>query len=395
MTTPPEFRWDWSAPRQVCFGWGRRKELGELAQTVGRRAWLVCGSRTLKADSLWQEMLHSLESAGVPALDLATLTREPLVADVDDAVRSLTNAGLADGDFLLAIGGGSAIDLAKAVAALAPQSASTSALEYLEGVGTGRKLIEAPLPVFAVPTTSGTGAEATRNAVISSFDPTFKKSLRSPRMVPQVALLDPELTVSNSPQVTAHSGLDALTQLLESYISRRAAPLTDNLCLEGLQGIIPALKSAYRDGTTPEPRIRMAYAAHLSGLALANSGLGIAHGLAAALGVHADVPHGLACAAMLPLALRINAQVAGEKLARVAALWDAPPSLGVDSSIQFVRDRIDELLHELHIPRTWNGLVVKREQIRAIVRSSHGNSRDGNPCSITDEELTSLLEEIP
>ena len=189
---------------------------------LGTRAFVVLGSRTLAAGGLAGRLANALGGHGVEAVELATISHEPEVADVDEAVRRLAAELVRPGDLLLAVGGGSAIDLAKAVAALATNAEGRSVLDYLEGVGLGLKITAPPLPIVAVPTTAGTGSEATKNAVISSYDPPFKKSLRSDLMVPRAVIVDPELTVSLSPATTAATGMDAITQLIESYISRRA-----------------------------------------------------------------------------------------------------------------------------------------------------------------------------
>ena len=291
------------SPQRIVFGWGRRAEIGEAAKSLGRRAWFVVGSRTLQRSGVVDALHKSLAAAGVDSSPLASIDHEPLTTDVDEAVAAIKSAGVRGGDFLLAVGGGSAIDLAKAVAALAPQAEAAGVRDYLEGVGRGLKLAAEPLPILAMPTTGGTGTEATKNAVISSYDPLFKKSLRDARLVPRTVLVDPELSVSLPPATTAWTGMDAITQLIEAYITKSARPLPQSLCLEGLRMALPAVERAVRNGADREAREAMAQAALFSGMALANSGLGLAHGVAAALGVHCRVPHGLACAVMLPAAL--------------------------------------------------------------------------------------------
>jgi alcohol dehydrogenase class IV len=383
-------RYDLILPRRVVFGWGRRAELGRLAATLGRRALLVTGSRTLERDGTVAAICDGLAAAGVESAPVARIGREPEVGDVDAAIAAVRELGLRPGDLVLGIGGGAALDLAKAIAALAT-NAGDRVVDYLEGVGTGAQLVHAPLPVLAVPTTAGTGSEATKNAVISSFDPPFKKSLRSDQMLPQAVLIDPELTVTNPPHVTAHSGMDAITQLIESYVSRRAQPITRALCVEGLVRAWPSLATAYRDGASRSAREAMAHAAFLSGVALANSGLGLAHGVAAALGVHHRVPHGLACAVMLPITLRANRSVCADDLAALAraVLPDAPRSAAAADA--FI-DGVCRLAAEVGIPSSLAALGVTEADIPALVASSHGNSRSGNPRDIPDAELTDLLE---
>src|SRR5262249_52038465 len=205
--------------------------------------------------------------------------------------------------------------------ALVTQDATNSVLDYLEGVGKGLKIVNTPLPVLAMPTTGGTGSEVTKNAVVSSYDPPFKKSLRSELMLPRIVLVDPELAVSVPPHVAAWTGMDAITQLIESYVSRRATPATQQMAWTGLRQAATNLVDAFRDGASRSAREGMAMAALLSGIALANSGLGMAHGVAAALGVHCQVPHGLACAVMLPTAIEVNRALEGmeAKFAEIAS----------------------------------------------------------------------------
>jgi alcohol dehydrogenase class IV len=400
-TVPPtaDLAYDFSAPSRIVFGWGRRSMVGGLARSLGRRAFVVCGSRTLERNGALDEIVQSLRAAGVDTVPVETISREPLVEDVDRCV-SFLRANLAgSADLLVAVGGGSAIDLAKAAGTLVTQDSQGSVLDYLEGVGRGLKIVNRPLPILAMPTTGGTGSEATKNAVISSYDPPFKKSLRSELMVPRIVLVDPELAVSVPPNITAWTGMDAITQLIESLISRRSTPATDLLARTGLQPATSAIVDAFRNGESRTARIAMSHAALISGIALANSGLGLAHGVAAALGVHCRVPHGLACAVMLPAALHANttsAEVA-IKLAEAAPLMIDRAVLQSEefcSPAESVTGRIEMLLGDLKIPRRLSEIGVKREQIPAIVRDSRGNSMSANPRDLSDEELTNILEEM-
>ena len=217
--------YDFVAPQKNCVWLGASPRIGVLAATLGKRAFVVSGSRTLEKNGLLAELLQALESAQVEAVHVASISHEPEVCDVDVLAAQLFELNAEVGDLVIGIGGGSAIDLAKAAAAMATNCQSSSVADYLEGVGRGYKISSAPLPILAVPTTSGTGSEATKNAVISSYDPPFKKSLRADSMVPRIVLVDPELSVSVPPEVTAHTGMDAITQLIESYISRRTKPI--------------------------------------------------------------------------------------------------------------------------------------------------------------------------
>ena len=381
-------------PRRVVFGWGRRCELGTLAAETGRRAFVVSGSRTLESSGLLVELTGLLSAAGLEWRRIDCARGEPDIAGVDAAAVRIRKYVPTEGDLVLAIGGGSTMDMGKAVAALATNPQIASVRDCLEGIGTGAKLTQPPLPVIAVPTTAGTGSEATKNAVISSADPPVKKSLRSDALMPQLVLIDPELTVTNSPAVTAHSGMDAITQLIESYISSRAQPVTRALCIEGLTAALPALPRAYRDGKDRQAREGMSHAAFLSGVALANSGLGIAHGVAAALGAYCDVPHGLACAVLLPVALKLNRDAAGGDLARLARIVLSLPPAGDDEAVDLLTSRIAEIATAVGIPVRLSELGVRAEQIPLLVTGSRGNSRDANPRPIGDDELQAALEEI-
>lgn len=389
---PALFDFDLLIPRRIVFGWGKRTELGKLAAGIGRRVFLVDGSRTLQKSHYWTEILSSLAAAKIEVVHVATASREPTIEDVDTAAALVRSHQPGEGDLILGIGGGAALDLAKAVAAMVTNGDGVSVREYLEGIGTGRTLTVAPLPVIAMPTTSGTGSEATKNAVISCDDPPCKKSLRSDRMVPDVVLIDPELTVPLSPQQTAYSGLDAITQLLESYVSRKSQPATEMVCLFGLDLALPAIRTAFKKPTDQDAREKMALASFYSGIALANSGLGMAHGVAAPLGSVCHVPHGLACAVMLPVALRTNLDEIREKFEDLdlAHLLSNKHTDLEDAEV--VIELIENLCRDLKIPARLRDIGVTQEQIPALVAGSRGNSMSGNPVELTDAQLQSILE---
>jgi len=382
------------APPQIVFGWGRRSEAGRLAATLGRRAWLLAGSRTLQRTGVIDQLTDSLRTAGLSVESFSAPAHEPEVIDVDRLTDDWRSRGARAGDCVVAIGGGSTLDLAKAAAAMVTNRQGSSVVDYLEGVGRGFQITEAPLPMIAIPTTAGTGTEATKNAVISSYDPPFKKSLRSDQMVPRIVLVDPELTITVPPDVTASTGMDTITQLIESYISKRAAPIPQALCLQGLHLAWPALPVAVRDGSNRPAREAMAHAALLSGMALANSGLGVAHGVAAALGVHCRVPHGLACAVLLPTALELNREVRCRELAEISELLLPGRESTTDAACARLIGAVQSLCHEIGIPSHLRDLGVRREQTADLVPSSHGNSLSGNPRDLSDDELRDVLEAL-
>jgi alcohol dehydrogenase class IV len=342
-------------PRLV-FGPGRIGELGQIAASHGPKVLVVTGCDSLDRAGTWGRCEESLRQASV-RFHRYRFAGEPSPETVDDAVRE---CALLAANAVVAIGGGSVIDCAKAVAAMSPLGEPVT--PYLEGVGTkmhpGRTL-----PLIAVPTTAGTGSEATKNAVISKVGRQgFKKSLRHDNFTPVCAIVDPDLTLTCPPQVTAACGMDAFTQLLESYVSPQASPLTDALALSGIEHIASALipASTHRGNDVPL-RSSLAYAAFLSGVTLANAGLGIIHGLAAPLGGLVPIPHGIVCATLLAEACRVNIKRIREprgpgdptlvKYARVGRILSGRDNSDLPASCDLLLDVLDQWTEKLSIPR--------------------------------------------
>jgi alcohol dehydrogenase class IV len=319
VSTPNAF--ELATATRIVFGAGRVRELPAL--TAGRRVLLVTGRR---GSPIPIEAAHHIRVEGEPT--------------VDDARRAAAFS-FPDVDFVLAIGGGSALDLGKAAAALIPNGGDP--LRYLEIVGDGRPLVQPSLPCVCVPTTAGTGSEVTRNAVLGSPGHGVKASLRSPRMLPAVALVDPELTYDLPPALTASTGLDALTQLIEPFVSSRANVFVDAICRDAIPRVVAALPKAFAGDRAA--RAEMSYASLCGGLALANAGLGAVHGLAGPIGGRFPAPHGAVCAVLLPHVVAANAARTGHpKFAELAAMtgdlatfvarFDPPPlsAYGVTSA---------------------------------------------------------------
>lgn len=382
------------SPQQICFGWDRFQEVGDLAAALGKRAFIISGSRSLESNGVINELKRLLLRSGIESEFVRTISNEPEVSDVDQTTNLLLHLGVGAGDFLIGIGGGSGIDLAKACSAMVTNRESDTVLDYLEGVGRGFTLKSPPLPLMAVPTTAGTGSEATKNAVISSYSPAFKKSLRADQMIPNLVLCDPKLACSVPAEITARTGMDAITQLLESYISCRAQPIPQALSLQGLKLAMPSLAEAVEDGNSRSGRENMAHAALLSGIALANSGLGMAHGVAPALGIHCRIPHGLACAVMLPATLKTNLPVRQKEYAEITRAVFPEVSLPEAEAANYLIEQIEILNDRIQIPRTLSSLGATRDQIPDLVSSSRGNSMNGNPREISDEELTQILDQL-
>ena len=290
---------DFSTPNRILFGNGTLQQAGGLAFNLGRRALLVTGNGGADPTAL----VASLDAAGVDWQQF-TVAGEP---DLTTASAGIQAGRSFDVDFIIGFGGGSALDAAKAVAALLTNPGKP--LDYLEVVGRGQSLTHLPLPVLAIPTTAGTGSEVTRNAVLSLPEQRVKVSLRHPAMLPRLALVDPELTLSLPPNITAATGMDALTQLIEPYLSTRANEMTDLFCLEGMRRVSTSLVEAVENGRSLPARTNMSYASLLGGMALANAGLGAVHGLAAPIGGTFKAPHGAVCACLLPHVFRLNYQL--------------------------------------------------------------------------------------
>jgi alcohol dehydrogenase class IV len=386
--------YDFFSPPAVLFGAGRFQELGGLAAGLGTRAWIVGGTRSLVRSGLLARLEGLLSAAGMDGRLIATTAGEPTVEQVARALAELPGPGR-EGIVVIGVGGGAAIDLAKAVAALATNVAAderdleAAVIDRLEGVGRGVPISRPPLPLIAVPTTAGTGAEATRNAVISCPRRRFKKSMRSPLMVPRAAVIDPDLTRSCDRGTTAAAGLDCITQLIESYICRFAKPLPRAVVLDALPRALAALPRVLESPADEAARAALSHAAFVSGLALTNSGLGMAHGVAAALGIECGTPHGVACATMLPVALRVNLPAIAGDLAMLerAVSGDASPG----AAAAFVT-RIEDLCRTAGTPARLRDLGLPRDRLGWLAENSGGASMRGNPVEIGPEPLLPILE---
>ena len=402
--------YDFFAPPLIRFGAGRIDEIGEMVGLWGRRAWIVGGTASLERSGAQQRIDASLSAAGIESRVVARSTGEPTVDQLAAALAGLQHEDL-DGVVVVAVGGGSTIDLAKALAALATNmpigqrtgiDLDTFVVDHLEGVGRGLAIRQWPLSMVAVPTTAGTGAEATRNAVISCPRRRFKKSMRSPMMVPRAALVDPDLTASCDSSTIAASGLDCVTQLIESFVCRFAKPLPRCLVLESLPRALHSLprllmpKPADDDprrsiDSRAADRAALSHASLLSGLALTNSGLGLAHGVAAALGVACGTPHGVACAVMLPAALRVNREAVQDEFAELERAVDPSAPRDVATAADAFVERIERLCLESGVPRRLSELGVTADQIDWLAEHSGGASMRGNPVQLATEELRCLL----
>jgi alcohol dehydrogenase class IV len=293
---------------------------------------------------------------------------------------------------VIGLGGGSVLDAGKAIAALATSRGDV--FDYLEVIGKGQPLKNMPLPFIAIPTTAGTGTEVTRNAVLGSPAHGVKVSLRSPMMLPTLALVDPELTYSLPKEVTASSGLDALTQLIEPFVSVKANPMTDAICREGIRYAAKSLRRAYQNGADVSAREGMALASLFGGMALANAALGAVHGFAGPLGGMLNAPHGAICAKLLPLVMDANLKALEsrhasiERFVEIAQIVTENKNASAQDGVQWV----SELVRELNIPPLSTHGMAEAHIPEAVQKTLNASSYKGNPISLSEGELTEVLE---
>jgi alcohol dehydrogenase len=385
---------------RITFGAGRVEAVPRIVAGHGHHALVVTGGRSFRAGSHWEPLVAGLAREGV-GLDEVAVEGEPSPDLVDEVVAGHRGRGI---DVVLGIGGGSVLDAAKAIAGLL--EARTTALDHLEGVGRGVSYEGPPIPLVAVPTTAGTGSEATRNAVLSRRGPGgFKKSFRDERLVARDAVVDPDVLVGLPARQIADNGMDAVAQLLESLTSTRTSPITDALALAGLRsvraGLVPWFDAVTAGSDDAAARSNMAFAALASGMTLAQTGLGSVHGLASPLGALFPIGHGAACGATLVAATRVNIEALAERdpdgpgLRRYA---DAGRALGGRSDLDdgAARARLVDVLEGLAARLDIGGLGrfgVGESDVATLVGEARGTSMRTNPITLTDAEVERIVRE--
>jgi alcohol dehydrogenase class IV len=379
----PQF--EFATAARILFGEGTIRQVPAAAAALGRRALLVTGASPDRAAPL-RRSLRAAHLSTVPF----PVPGEPTL----DLIRSAPR----DCDFVIAFGGGSALDAGKAIAALLTNGGDP--LTYLEVIGLGRPFTVPAAPCIAIPTTAGTGSEVTRNAVLASPEHRVKASLRSPSMLPRLAVVDPELTYDLPRAITASTGLDALTQLIEPYVSLRANPMTDQFCAEGMRRAASALPRVWRNGVDRAARCDMAWASLLGGMALANAALGAVHGFAAPIGGMFAAPHGAVCAALLPYVMEVNvralrARAPGnartpERMTRydeVARLMTGRPHATAPDGVAWIA----ALCQNLEIPPLRTYGVAESDLPVLVEKAAQASSMKGNPIVLTEEELREIV----
>jgi len=374
-----------SVPEKVIFGKGSLARLRQLVSGFGNRALIVHGANSDRARSVEGLLAES-------TITLYPVRNEP---SIEDIAKGVEEARAREVTLVIGIGGGSVLDAAKAISGLATNTGDI--LDYLEVIGGGNPLTKAGLPCVAIPTTAGTGAEVTKNAVIASLEHQVKVSLRSPFLLPRIALVDPELTYSLPAQVTIATGLDALTQLIEPLVSSRANPATDGLCREGISRVARSLPAVVQNGKDSTAREGMALASLFGGLALANAGFGAVHGFAGPIGGMFNAPHGLICGILLPFvvdanihALRLRApdSVALGRYDEIGRLLTGSPDAVATDGLAWLTD----VSTTLKVP-TLSSLGIPKEAIPEIAsKAAKASSMKANPIELTPPELEAILE---
>ncbi len=384
---------------RIYFGEGELAQLPRLTAEFGRQVLLVCGKRSFLDSSHWPQLQRGWEQAGI-RFHQVQVSGEPSPGLVDEVVQRFHGSDI---EVVVGVGGGSVLDAAKAIAGLLPRG--NSVLDHLEDVGRGLPYEGPSLPLITVPTTAGTGSEATKNAVLSVHGVQgYKKSFRHDSLMARIALVDPALLHDCPRSLIAAQGMDAFTQLLESYVSLRANPFTDALAWSGLEAVAGGFVDAYEGGDGEDARqgrAAMAYGALISGITLAHVGLGSVHGLAQPLGSLFPLPHGIACGTTLAAATRVNIEALRErepqspalvKYARVGRLLSGAEESTEEEACQALLACLTGWAEQMKLPGLGE-FGIGEEDIPVIVANSRGNSMKSNPVHLSDEEVGCIVRE--
>ncbi len=380
-------QFEFATANHICFGTDALQKIKSIAPVMGSKTCVLTGKHPERAGAL----IELLDEIGIQSF-IFSVPAEPTIALIDEAVRF---AGDQQADFVIAIGGGSVLDTGKALAAMLTNPGEV--LDYLEVIGKGQPLRNPSVPFIAIPTTAGTGTEVTRNAVLKSEAHHVKVSMRSPWMLPTIAIVDPKLMLSVPKIVTAYTGLDALTQLIEPFVSNKSNPMTDAICQKGLEQVSASFVSAYEDGGHLQMREGMALASLFGGMALANAGLGAVHGIAGPLGGMCPVPHGAACAALLPHVMKMNLsqlrkkdmKVFIDRMNLIGRILTQSQNANAEDGIEWIRNLCDTIqiasLSEYGLTEKMIPDLVKK--------AKNASSMKGNPVVLPDQSIRRVIED--
>jgi alcohol dehydrogenase class IV len=372
-------------PTKIIFGRDSVDRVGAEAREYGNRALLVTGRSAMRKAGVIDKVTNLLKAAGFREVHLYDgVEHDPSTETVD---RGADMARVGQDDVVVGIGGGSALDAAKAIACMAKNEGSVADYQ------AGREIEQPGLPFIALPTTAGTGAEITKNAVLTNREKKIKQSIRSPFMIAKVAIVDPVLTVTMPPRVTAATGMDALTQSIEAYVTLASNPVADTLALRSISLISQSLVSAFTDGNDIEARENMALGSLMGGMAFANSSLGAVHGLAHPIGASFDVPHGVICALLLPYVMEYNLPVRITKYAQIAEAMgqDTAEAGSEDDAARMAVRTVRDLISQLQLPQRLQDVGIHQDDIAKIAGAARGSSLNNNPRPTTPESLQELL----
>jgi alcohol dehydrogenase class IV len=382
-------QFEFTSADRIIFGPGTLRGAGPAIKKAGQRPLVVTGKNPQRAEPLLQLLRENTIEASI-----FSVSGEPTIQTVRDGVARAKSENC---DWVIGIGGGSVLDAGKAIAAMMRNEGDV--LDYVEIIGKGKSLTKRPARYMAIPTTAGTGSETTRNAVLASAEHRLKVSLRSPMMLPGIAVVDPELTYDLPPAITASTGLDALTQLIEPYVCLRANPMTDALCMEGIRRVARSFRTAVENGKNEKAREDMALASLFGGMALANAGLGAVHGFAGPIGGTFSAPHGEICAALLADVMEMNLRALRKRepnsyaiyrYHHIGAILSNDVSVQSNAGIEWIR----ELVSDFKIPRL-SSHGIKPEHISEIVKNAqNASSMKANPIKLTEDELAEILQRV-
>ena len=380
-------QFEFATANRIIFGAGKLRSAVPAIKSLGKRPLVVTG-KNIQRTELLLAVLRENDIDGVTF----PVSGEPTIQTVRDGVALAKKENC---DWVIGMGGGSVLDTGKAVAAMMTNEGDV--LDYAEIIGRGKTLTRRPARYVAIPTTAGTGSEVTRNAVLASPEHRLKVSLRSASMIPSVALVDPELTYDLPSGITASTGLDALTQLIEPYVCLRANPMTDPLCLDGMRYVAKSFRAVVRNGHDKEARAKMSLASLFGGMALANAGLGAVHGFAGPIGGMFSAPHGEICAALLPHVMKVNLRALREREPKsyavsryyqVAQILTGNNAATADAGIEWVQ----ELVNDFKIPQLGTHGIKPEHTAEIVKNAMNASSMKANPIKLTEAELGEILQ---